>query len=280
MSASSSSEQKSRMIIIIAILLALMVGGGLTLPSMMNKMAEEKKAQQERQVRQEKALQLVAAEAAVLNNDLQSLKMKLQQPEIKENIPLLISEAIYRGKAPALSLLLEQYRLNPKDSIWLNQAVSYGHAEIVQVLVLKGMGLNNRDSIFGETPLFVAVSKNHRRIAEDLLKAGADPNIARNPKGPQDVGGFTVGTQYSEAERKKIVAKLAAEQRTRYELGTTPLIWAAGLGNREMVELLLQYGANSKMKTASGKTAIDLASHFNHTDMVKYLKSRLSLAAR
>ena len=54
-------------------------------------------------------------------------------------------------------------------------AISYGHAEIVNVLLNAGANVNAKNNI-GYTALEVAIRKGHTEIVNALLKAGADVN--------------------------------------------------------------------------------------------------------
>jgi ankyrin repeat protein len=86
--------------------------------------------------------------------------------------------------------------------------------------------------------LHVASLKGKREIVELLIQNGANVNIQRDHSG----GSWT------------------------------PLLMACHHGNKEIVELLLANGAELNIKNAAGKTALDLASQRNHTEIVELLK--------
>lgn len=54
----------------------------------------------------------------------------------------------------------------------------------------------------------------------------------------------------------------------------TPLIHAAQNGNREMIALLLQHGADINAKTSTGKTALDMAVEYEHPGVRYFLVER------
>ena len=55
------------------------------------------------------------------------------------------------------------------------------------------------------------------------------------------------------------------------ETGKTPLLWAAGEGHRNLVELLLASGADVNAQDNDGETALHLAVYGDHRDVVEFL---------
>jgi Ankyrin repeats (3 copies) len=53
--------------------------------------------------------------------------------------------------------------------------------------------------------------------------------------------------------------------------GYTPLLMAAGYGNKELVEFLLAHGANVNTKDRSGDTALHVGVRYNRTDVIEVL---------
>ena len=57
----------------------------------------------------------------------------------------------------------------------------------------------------------------------------------------------------------------------RYRHDLTALMWAAGSGQKDTVQLLLQRGANKALKDDRGKTAADIARELGHKEVVAVL---------
>jgi ankyrin repeat protein len=58
---------------------------------------------------------------------------------------------------------------------------------------------------------------------------------------------------------------------TRYKHDLTALMWAAGSGQKDAVEMLLRRGANKALKDDRGKTAADIARELGHKEVVALL---------
>jgi ankyrin repeat protein len=93
-----------------------------------------------------------------------------------------------------------------------------------------------------------------------LLEKGADVNAASGPWESQ------------ESLVSHIYQRNGAS--LNYELGMTALIWAARNGKRDMIELLLEYGANPDAHSSSGETALLASSEAGHEGIVSFLIKR------
>jgi ankyrin repeat protein len=93
-----------------------------------------------------------------------------------------------------------------------------------------------RDSVTadGDTPLHFIARLNAVDMAEILIEAGAEVNVANNH-------------------------------------GYTPLLIASERGYKRMVRLLLQAGAETHRTTKSGKSALDLATQKDHKEVLYLL---------
>ena len=104
----------------------------------------------------------------------------------------------------------------------LTWAVRNGKVAAVRTLLAQGADPNRPAGVNGWPPLMHAVHKNQIATAAALLELGADIN-----KGAPE--------------------------------GMTPLMMAAGYGNDDMVEFLLQHHADAHVKTTDGAGALDFA---------------------
>ena len=142
-----------------------------------------------------------------------------------------------------------------------------GQLASVEVLVKKGANVNLQDQK-KRTPLIFAASNGHTPVVEYLVGAGADVNA-------KDGGGQTALSYASKRSFNETAAFLlenGAEVNVRgTKKGITPLMLAAGWGNKELVQMLLEHGADPNITNIFGKTAKMLAKDRGNSDVVDLL---------
>ena len=123
----------------------------------------------------------------------------------------------------------------------LRNAAFFGHWKVCDLLLEHGADANDPVPETGESPLHCALCKAGRPYylytVRRLLEAGADPNARTVPDVETD--GFM------------------RDVRTR---GETPLHRAAAYGSAEIIELLLQHGADREARDAAGDSPLSWAS--------------------
>lgn len=111
---------------------------------------------------------------------------------------------------------------------------------------------------FSVSPLFAAVINNHPEAVRLLLQYGADPNIT---------GGLgSMGASDIAIEGEKLLIRdelgLQIPSKEIWQQKYSPvLVMAAVAGYKDIVELLLDSGANPSITDAHGRTASDLAAN-------------------
>ncbi|MDR1191138.1 MAG: ankyrin repeat domain-containing protein [Verrucomicrobiales bacterium] len=117
----------------------------------------------------------------------------------------------------------------------------------------------NARGIQGQPPIIWAVATRNRGMVGELLDAGADVDTPAHS--PAD-DGFVLNT----------VGDATLEYYLKKDGGVTPLMVAAGLGDLDMVRLLLARGAQKFRKTErTTTTAIYLACVNQHTPVIQVL---------
>ncbi|KAG2696653.1 hypothetical protein I3843_07G067000 [Carya illinoinensis] len=96
----------------------------------------------------------------------------------------------------------------------------------------------------GETPLIHAVRQGHTSTAKYLLECGANPAI------PSDLGATALhhSAGIGEIELMRILLSKGVDVNSQSDAGT-PLIWAAGHGQKDAVKVLLEHHANPNIET-------------------------------
>lgn len=108
----------------------------------------------------------------------------------------------------------------------------------------------------GETALVVAVAARNRGWVGELLRSGADPNLASRNGDTPLIAAARIG--YTEAAQWLIGRKARVDDTNR--MGETPLIIAVQQRHMPVIKLLLEEGANpDKTDSAAGLSARDYA---------------------
>jgi ankyrin repeat protein len=127
-----------------------------------------------------------------------------------------------------------------------------GAASAVKALLTHGADVNAKESAHDQTPLMWAVAQSHPEVVQLLLESGADMR-ARSRTYPQTV----VGVQTQRAGREKL-------NYTVLRGGSTPLLFAARVGDMRSARTLLAAGADANDSLPDGTSALVLAAHSGH----------------
>ncbi|TPP66477.1 Poly (ADP-ribose) polymerase [Fasciola gigantica] len=188
--------------------------------------------------------------------------------------------------------LLLQYNadVHAKDKgglVPLHNACSYGHTRVAELLIQHGANVNVTD-LWRYTPLHEAAAKGKFEICRLLLQHGADPN-KKNRDGhtpidlvkdaESDVYDLLRGdTAVLEAAKRGDLLKLqrlitSANINCRDTQGrnSAPLHLAAGYNNVEVVQFLLETGADVNAKDKGGLIPLHNASSYGHVDVAALL---------
>jgi hypothetical protein len=176
-------------------------------------------------------------------------------------------------------------RLIIKDSQQVNQLGGYvgtplhasvleGHMEVSQLFLAHGADINSRCAD-NYTPLHSGSLQGHLRIVQWLLDHGADVD-------PKEKGGWTP-LHFSAANGHldvcRILLKHNADVNSQDEDGLTPLHKASrrlGEGSTVIVRLLLDYGADVRVRNLEGKTASEVARGPEREQIVQLLSQHSS----
>lgn len=188
----------------------------------------------------------------------------LASQQTEHGVSLLMFAAYYRN--PAIVQLFRQRR----TELTVYEAAAIGDVAELQRHLQAGTQSVDASASDGFSTLGLASFFGHLPIAEALVKAGADVNLAAR-------NSFKVRPLHSAAASRQLeIARLllanGADPNVRQQHDVTPLHSAAHNGQEEMVQLLLQYGADTAARTTDGKTALDMAREDGHEGVVQILE--------
>ena len=143
----------------------------------------------------------------------------------------------------------------------LHQAAMRNRADIVEWFCAKGVNVNAVDSV-GETPLSISLSqpensetaiKNNAETIRILINYGASINHRTREEG-------TLLHKAIDRKRKDVIdiffSNTVLTSMLKINMGRTPLHWAVSSNSKEMVELLVDHGADVNAKNLQGKTPL------------------------
>lgn len=117
----------------------------------------------------------------------------------------------------------------------LHWAAANANRKLADLLIASKANLSAQTRLAGITPLFVAAKNGAAGVVEDLIKAGADVNLAN-------------------------------------AAGTTPLMMAASAGDPATIRILIEHGAKvNAAESTHGQTALMFAAALNRSDAVSLL---------
>lgn len=170
----------------------------------------------------------------------------------------LLLTSIEKRKNEITKLLIERGAdvnyANNSYGLWtpLSLASCNGNDEIVEILIQKGADINPKSLIF-ETPIFEAVYNNHPDTVRLLLKKGACLST--------DFIVIRTAVYHDRIEMMKLFLDIGIDinQKSPKSPRTTYLMEAVSQGNEDMVEFLIENGADVNYVDMDNRSALSIA---------------------
>lgn len=249
--------------------------------AIIDKNTDKKKAYDKR--KKDEALERVKA---LLDRDPALLNAR----DEKNDGATLLHLAVQEGQTNVLEFLLSRgARLDIKDNnnyTPLHWAVMLGFKDIARLLISNGADVNDR-GLNRMTPLHDAAYNGHKEIANMLIANGAkldakdelgntplDLAVEKNQTGVLALlKPLHMAVEKGEIEGFKVaLKKYPSFINARDENGNTPLHLAATKGNKEILWILINQGADINIRNIDGFTPMELAAQKGHTVVVQLLQ--------
>jgi len=206
-------------------------------------------------------------------------------------------------------LLLPVTLLSQKSE--LIDKVRTNDIEAVRALIAADADLNEREEFYAMTPLILACNSNYTVLAKALIDGGADIHLQAdngatalimaamnsqeltelllskgadiNARSNNGTGAFTnctmgiisgrVGYELAELLLAK-GAEIDELNTSDFYSGYTPLFWAVYDNNEQLVNFLMDHGANVNATAKNAKTPLSLATESGYERIANLLKTR------
>lgn len=146
---------------------------------------------------------------------------------------------------------LKDFRQSGGASV-LQLAAREGNTELAAYFIRRGLNLNATNKI-GDTPLTDAITFGHNEIVELLLNAGADPTIQDSFMH----NAMWIACSMNNAAAVSLLLQKGEAVNQQYADKSTPLIVAAMfVADADLLEVLLEAGADCNARDNAGYTAM------------------------
>ena len=184
----------------------------------------------------------------------------------------VLTTAINNEDIPMVKLLVEKAVINLKNKEGetpLTLAIKKGNIEIINLVAKRAKaGLKND---IGEAPLFLALQHyDNLHFLDKLVKKGANVNRPSNGQTP-----LILATQMNKIRQVAFLLKNDADVSQANEKGDTPLYIAVENGHQEIAAILAHKSTNSQKDVnwhnAIGEPLLNIATGLGHTQIVNIL---------
>lgn len=170
------------------------------------------------------------------------------------------------------------YEMDKSENQNLTNGVYTGNLLQVKEAIRRGAHVNTiigNGNLYGMSMLICAVSQKKFEVAKYLIAEGADINYKRQLKVRSEPSkGQTAlwwAANHNAVEMVELLIEKGAEINTSDIYGSTPVTVAAGSGSLEALKLLIDNWADIKAKIYDNRSAINLAANEGHAEVVELL---------
>jgi ankyrin repeat protein len=174
-------------------------------------------------------------------------------------------------------VLTELEGQRPRHLASIHLASLKGHTDLVELFLDQGVDVNWTNNK-NDTPVLWAARGNHIDTVRLLISRGANLHL-ENDKGSTPLY-WAVRYGFTDLVRL-LVTEGHANIHQRRKLGlVTPIVLASGLGHRDIVDVLLESGADVEARVGNGMTALHAAAfEVIETGLILRLASSFTVCA-
>jgi len=193
---------------------------------------------------------------AIIDDDRALAELK---DDLGEN---LFHKAVSSGRKDIVDFLLERgfsvYEKNSSDRTPLHEASAKGYREMAEALISHGADITAKD-LKGDTPLHLATRNGHKDVVKLLISARASVNIQNSTGESPLCCALSQQLNTSFAEIAVLIIENGADSRMKRNDGATPLHIAAEQGYTKVARSLIAKEASVDAVDSSGWTPLHKA---------------------
>jgi ankyrin repeat protein len=136
---------------------------------------------------------------------------------------------------------------------------------------------------FGQTPsekLYQAVVRRDTVGVRQALSSQADPNYVKATGPWMKASVLTTAINNRDVAVMRMLLAHHADVNRKDGFKTTPLMYAAAIGNKEMVLLLLEAGADIHASDGTGNTVLSAAEESKNQEVIRLIQNKLGSHAK
>lgn len=185
-----------------------------------------------------------------------------------------LNQAVHLGDIAKVNTLLKSVDANSQDedgNTPLMVAAQDGNVEVIKLLLKKKSSLETKNKI-GDTALSLAVGGDQPEAAKILIKAGANVDVL---VGGESNDTLLIAAAKSSADITNLILKKNKKVLNKQNKdGETALMESIRYGYNDAAKILLNNGANTKIKNNAGLKALDIAKETHNDEAVKLLSAK------
>ena len=176
-----------------------------------------------------------------------------------------VMDALYHGRRDEAERLARERA----DSLTVHEAAAMGAVSRLEALLAADPAAANEFAPDGFQPVGLAAFFGQPEAAAVLLAHGADPSApSRNA---QRVTALHAALAGPTPDLARALIAAGTDVNAVQQDGVTPLHEAAHIGRADLVQLLLEHGADAAARDGQGRNAADFARERAHTNVLELL---------